>query len=109
MNVSGGAAVVLRGATLRFGHHLIWENLNLDVAAGECLAVLGPDGAGKTALLKVLLGLLPLPAGTVTIDGGRPGGAVPWWGMSPSSATSTPTTGLRPTGLGYKPGKAHLP
>ncbi len=69
MTSSGGVAVALRGATLRFGHHVIWENLDLDVAPGECLAILGPNGAGKTTLLKVLLGLLPLSAGTVTIDG----------------------------------------
>ncbi len=72
MNRSGGAAVALRGATLRYGHHLIWQNLDLDIAPGECLAVLGPNGAGKTTLLKVLLGLLPLSAGTVTIDGRAP-------------------------------------
>jgi zinc/manganese transport system ATP-binding protein len=72
VNRSGGAAVALRGATLRYGHHLIWQNLDLDIAPGECLAVLGPNGAGKTTLLKVLLGLLPLSAGTVTIDGRAP-------------------------------------
>jgi len=72
MTGSGGAAVALRGATLRFGHHVIWENLDLDIAPGECLAILGPNGAGKTTLLKVLLGLLPLSAGTVTIDGQAP-------------------------------------
>jgi zinc/manganese transport system ATP-binding protein len=73
MNGSAGAAVALRGATLRFGNHVIWENLDLDVAPGECLAILGPNGAGKTTLLKVLLGLLKLSAGTVTIDGRPPG------------------------------------
>jgi zinc/manganese transport system ATP-binding protein len=68
-----GAVIALRGATLRFGHHLIWENLDLDVAPGECLVVLGPNGAGKSTLLKVLLGLLPLSAGAVTVDGRPPG------------------------------------
>ena len=67
-----GAAVTLRGATLRFGHHVIWDSLNLDITPGECLAILGPNGAGKTTLLKVMLGLLPLSAGTVTIDGRAP-------------------------------------
>jgi zinc/manganese transport system ATP-binding protein len=69
MHGSGGARIALRGATLRFGHHVVWGNLDLDVAPGECLAILGPNGAGKTTLLKVLLGLLRLSAGTVTIDG----------------------------------------
>jgi zinc/manganese transport system ATP-binding protein len=71
-NASTGAAIALRGATLRFGAHVIWENLDLDVAPGECLVILGPNGAGKTTLLKVMLGLLPLSAGTITIDGRPP-------------------------------------
>jgi zinc/manganese transport system ATP-binding protein len=70
---AGGAAVALRGATLRFGQHVIWENMNLDVAPGECLVILGPNGAGKTTLLKVMLGLLRLSAGTITVDGRPPG------------------------------------
>ena len=77
MSGSGGAGIVLRGATLRFGHHVIWEDLDLDVAPGECLAILGPNGAGKSTLLRVLLGLLPLSAGTVTIDGRAPGRGSP--------------------------------
>ena len=67
-----GAAIALRGATLRFGAHVIWENLDLDVTPGECLVILGPNGAGKTTLLKVMLGLLPLSSGTITIDGRPP-------------------------------------
>jgi len=67
-----GTAVTLRGATLRFGQHLIWADLDLDIAPGQCLAILGPNGAGKTTLLKVLLGLLPLSAGAITIDGRAP-------------------------------------
>ena len=73
MNGSGGSAIALRGATVRFGDHVIWEKLDLDVAPGRCLAILGPNGAGKSTLLKVLLGLLPLSAGTITIDGRPPG------------------------------------
>ena len=73
MNGSGGAAIALRGATMRFGHHVVWENLDLDVAPGQCLAILGPNGAGKSTLLKVLLGLLPLSGGTITVDGRPPG------------------------------------
>jgi zinc/manganese transport system ATP-binding protein len=64
--------VRLRGASLRFGARELWRGLDLEVAPGEFLAVLGPNGGGKTSLLKVLLGLQPLSAGTVEVCGRRP-------------------------------------
>ena len=48
---------------------MLWDELDLTVRAGEFIAVLGPNGTGKTSLLKVLLGQLPLTAGTVTVCG----------------------------------------
>lgn len=64
-----GPAVSLRGAALRFGHRTLWDGLDLDVAPGEFVAVLGPNGSGKTSLLKVLLGLQPLSSGSVRTYG----------------------------------------
>jgi zinc/manganese transport system ATP-binding protein len=65
-------AIRLRGAALRFADRSLWEDLTLDVAAGEFLAVLGPNGSGKTSLLKVLLGLEALSGGTVEVCGRIP-------------------------------------
>ncbi|MGH3801193.1 MAG: metal ABC transporter ATP-binding protein [Pseudonocardiaceae bacterium] len=62
-------AVRLRGARLAYGPRVLWDSLDLDVAPGEFLALLGPNGSGKTSLLRVLLGLQPLSAGTVAIRG----------------------------------------
>jgi zinc/manganese transport system ATP-binding protein len=70
---AGGPAVRLRGARLAFGRRVLWDGLDLDVAPGEFLAVLGPNGSGKTSLLRVLLGALDLSGGTAEI-GGRPVG-----------------------------------
>ena len=61
----------LTGARLAFGERVLWDKLDLTVRAGEFIAVLGPNGTGKTSLLKVLLGQLPLTAGTVTVAGSR--------------------------------------
>ena len=66
------SAIALRGAALRFGTRELWAGLDLEVAPGEFLAVLGPNGSGKTSLLKVLLGLTPLSAGTVEVAGTTP-------------------------------------
>lgn len=59
----------LRSATLAFGARTLWSELDLDVQAGEFLAVLGANGTGKTSLLKVLLGQQPLTSGTVELLG----------------------------------------
>ncbi|BBY94198.1 ABC transporter ATP-binding protein [Mycobacterium gallinarum] len=59
----------LTGARLAFAERVLWDQLDLAVRAGEFIAVLGPNGTGKTSLLKVLLGQLQLTAGKVTICG----------------------------------------
>ena len=59
----------LRSARLAFGERVLWDKLDLTVHAGEFIAVLGPNGTGKTSLLKVLLGQMALTAGKVTVCG----------------------------------------
>ncbi|WP_193554535.1 metal ABC transporter ATP-binding protein [Glaciihabitans arcticus] len=54
---------------LGFGGRTLWSDLDLRVAPGEFLAVLGPNGSGKTSLLKTILGQQRLDAGTVTLGG----------------------------------------
>jgi ATP-binding cassette, subfamily B, multidrug efflux pump len=68
---TGPVAVALRGVTFRYSTatapalHDIW----LDMPAGALVAVTGPVGAGKSALARALLGLYPLDAGQVLLDG----------------------------------------
>jgi lipoprotein-releasing system ATP-binding protein len=65
-----GANVMLRGVVRRFGETLeVLRGVDLEVQAGESLAIVGPSGSGKTTLLQ-LLGTLDTPdAGAITIDG----------------------------------------
>lgn len=71
MTESASAPSVLRftAATLSFGERQLWHNLNLEVQPGEFLAVLGPNGTGKTSLLKTILGQQELTAGTIEFLG----------------------------------------
>lgn len=64
--------VVLRGASLDYGGRQLWQDLDLTVAPGEFVAVLGPNGSGKTSLVKVLLGLTRLSSGSVQVGGVPP-------------------------------------
>lgn len=62
---------LLQADALAFGYpgREIGRDLSLDLAAGEAMALLGPNGGGKTTLLKTLLGLLPTLAGTIRVEG----------------------------------------
>lgn len=64
-------ALVLRmsGITKRFGGLTANEDVNLSVARGEVVALLGENGAGKTTLMNILFGHYVADAGTVEIEG----------------------------------------
>jgi zinc/manganese transport system ATP-binding protein len=66
------SVVKVDGLTLRFGARTLFEGLGFELERGELLAVLGPNGTGKTSLLRILLGLLEPSAGSVVIEGCPP-------------------------------------
>ncbi|MNR76239.1 ATP-binding/permease protein CydD [compost metagenome] len=49
----------------------VFENFSLHIAAGERVAIMAASGGGKSSLLALIAGLLPLPQGSITIDGVR--------------------------------------
>jgi zinc/manganese transport system ATP-binding protein len=69
------SVVSARSLSLRFGDRLLWEGLGFDLERGELVAVLGPNGTGKTSLVRILVGLLEPSAGAVHIDGRAPAAA----------------------------------
>jgi iron complex transport system ATP-binding protein len=63
--------VIVSGHDLTIGYpdHVVGRGLNVALKTGEVLALLGPNGGGKTTLLKTLLGLLKTIGGEVRVDG----------------------------------------
>jgi ABC-type multidrug transport system ATPase subunit len=66
------SALAARGIRKSFGRRRVLAGLDLEIAAGELVAVVGENGTGKTTLLRILASDLRPDAGTVAIDG-RPG------------------------------------
>jgi zinc/manganese transport system ATP-binding protein len=66
------SVVVAEGLTLRYGPRTLWEDLSFELDETTFLAVLGPNGVGKTSLVRVLLGLERPTAGRITVDGAAP-------------------------------------
>ncbi len=66
-----------RGLAVGFGPGNIIENLDLDVHRGEILGVVGASGTGKSVLLRAIIGLVPVRAGSVEVFGVELGRARP--------------------------------
>ena len=58
-----------RGLTKTYGQALVVDDVTLDLPAGGITSIIGPNGAGKSTLLAMISRLLPMNAGTVTVDG----------------------------------------
>lgn len=66
-----GAGLECRGVTVAPGGAPILRGVDLAIAGGRRVALVGPSGAGKTTLLRAIAGLAPLAAGEILLDGVR--------------------------------------
>jgi phospholipid/cholesterol/gamma-HCH transport system ATP-binding protein len=60
--------ISLRGVTKSFGAKKVLQGIDLDIAAGESMVVIGGSGTGKSVLLKCILGLMHPDSGSIRID-----------------------------------------
>ncbi len=59
-----------RGVRCIRGGREVFSGLDFSAAAGQALAVTGPNGSGKTSLLRLIAGLLTISGGSINLDGG---------------------------------------
>ncbi|HEX7782971.1 MAG TPA: ABC transporter ATP-binding protein [Sphingobium sp.] len=107
--------VRLRDFSRRFGANTIIDGLNLDIAPGEFVALLGRSGSGKTTLLRTLAGLDEVDGQDVTVPGSRAvvfqdARLLPWkpvWknvglGLKSDALRERSEKALREVGLGHR-------
>ncbi|MCU1283265.1 MAG: Methionine transporter ATP-binding protein, partial [bacterium] len=66
--MSDAPLVLFRGVRKRFGDKVVLDGVDLDVARGETVAIIGASGGGKTVLIKSLVGLTRVDDGVVRFD-----------------------------------------
>ncbi len=80
---------------LAFGERTVWSGLDLAVNAGEFVTVLGPNGSGKTSLLRAVLGQVALSSGRIAVLGHPPRRGSRSVGYVPQQRIVDPATPVR--------------
>jgi sulfonate transport system ATP-binding protein len=102
-----GLAIALRGIGKRFGARAVLHDIDLDIAPGQFVAIVGRSGSGKSTLLRLLAGLEQPDGGTVLLGGRRPaeasaslrimfqdGRLLPWRSVADNVALGLPRAAL---------------
>lgn len=61
--------IQVKNLNFSYGNNVVLENVSFEVEAGDYVGIVGPNGGGKTTLLKILVGLLEPQSGSITIEG----------------------------------------
>ena len=72
------SALELKAVSAGYGETVVLEDINLSVAPGESISVIGRNGVGKTSLLRAIVGHRAISAGSISFDGRDIGGMRPY-------------------------------
>jgi zinc/manganese transport system ATP-binding protein len=89
------AVVAFDNASVAFGRRTIWACANFKLKPGAFVGIIGPNGTGKTTLLRVLLGQVPLARGCLQVLGQPPGRGNPAIGYVPQRRSLTSDLAVR--------------
>ncbi len=92
---SGAPVVVARDLAASYGAHPVWAHANFSIAAGSFTAILGPNGGGKSTLIRMILGLLPPAHGQLEVMGEPPHRGNSRIGYIPQRSSFDPELSIR--------------
>ncbi|MDO9216006.1 MAG: ATP-binding cassette domain-containing protein, partial [Lacisediminimonas sp.] len=64
-----GTHISIRGLTKYFAGWPLYENFNLDIPKNKIVSIFGPNGCGKSTLINMIAGLIPIDSGEILFDG----------------------------------------
>jgi len=73
--MTDNATILVQGVSKQYGEAFAVREVDLTMAPGECVAMVGHNGAGKSSLIKLMLGLTTPTAGSIRVLGGDPSSA----------------------------------
>ena len=65
--------ISVKNLSKSYGRHKVLENVSFEFNEGQIIGLLGPNGSGKTSMIKILVGLINDYKGEVLVDGYKPG------------------------------------
>lgn len=68
--------IEMRGVSKAFGQNVILDRVNLKIERGEALVIIGPSGTGKSTILRMIAGLMPIDRGTIYFNGEKRKGLI---------------------------------
>ncbi|GLS17562.1 cytochrome c biogenesis ATP-binding export protein CcmA [Labrys miyagiensis] len=71
MSTAHALRLIAESLACERGGRLVFEDIGFSAGAGELVAVIGRNGAGKSSLLRVVAGLVPKTSGTLSLEGGE--------------------------------------